>query len=569
MLDFLSGFYLDIVRWILPVLCILIIFFLRISLVPKRQRPRLLAILDIKGFARIPIEQYETTIGRSRTCDIVLPLYVISRQHAVLTMKDIGVFTISDTGSQAGVKVNGEVKKSGATVVFGDEISLAGVEMKLIYPTKADAEALKKEKKYRKYKKDEKRFIPLTMLLINLVQLLGLAELLLVTESKYIPLFSGIMLFMAALMWIYKLVSPKFGVENPSAEITAFFMTSIGFLIVGGAAPESLLKLFITFIMGFTIFIVLTCIMRNLDLVMKLRMYAGIAALLLLAINVIFGTEINGAKNWIDLKFITVQPSELVKILFIFSSAATLQWLLTTKNLAILIAFSITIVGTLFYLGDFGTALIFFMTFILIAFMSTGDVKAIVSICAIAGLGTGFIVIFKSHVINRFVAWRHVWDAAYLNGLGYQMTRTLIAITDGGLLGVGIGNGFLRNVFASDTDLIFGLLCEELGIIIGLCIAACYILLLWGAIRASKNARSSYYSIAACATAGLLIFQAALNIFGSTDVLPLTGVTLPFVSNGGSSMMSCWGILAFITAVLNNRSIKDFKNKESRLAAAK
>ncbi|HIZ16805.1 MAG TPA: FtsW/RodA/SpoVE family cell cycle protein, partial [Firmicutes bacterium] len=120
-----------------------------------------------------------------------------------------------------------------------------------------------------------------------------------------------------------------------------------------------------------------------------------------------------------------------------------------------------------------------------------------------------------------------------------------------------------------DTDLIFGLLCEELGIIIGLCIAACYILLLWGAIRASKNARSSYYSIAACATAGLLIFQAALNIFGSTDVLPLTGVTLPFVSNGGSSMMSCWGILAFITAVLNNRSIKDFKNKESRLAAAK
>lgn len=111
MLDFLSGFYLDIVRWILPVLCVLIIFFLRISLVPKRQRPRLLAILDIKGLARIPIEQYETTIGRSRTCDIVLPLYVISRQHAVLTMKDIGVFTISDTGSQAGVKVNGEVKK--------------------------------------------------------------------------------------------------------------------------------------------------------------------------------------------------------------------------------------------------------------------------------------------------------------------------------------------------------------------------------------------------------------------------------------------------------------------------
>lgn len=71
MLEFLSGFYLDIVRWVLPVLCVLIILLLRVSLVPKRQRPRLLAILDIKGFARVPIEQYETTIGRSPKCQIM------------------------------------------------------------------------------------------------------------------------------------------------------------------------------------------------------------------------------------------------------------------------------------------------------------------------------------------------------------------------------------------------------------------------------------------------------------------------------------------------------------------
>lgn len=563
MLDFLSEFYLSTVRWILPFLCIAIILLLKTGLVPRRRKPRLLAILDIKGFARVPIEQYETTIGRSRTCDIVLPLYVISRQHAVLTMKDIGRFTLTDTGSQSGVTVNGEPQQKGAEVVFGDNISLAGVQMKLIPPTKADADAMKKEKKYRKYTKSETRFIPLAIVLINLVQLLGLVELLLVSEAKYIPVFSGVMLFMAAVIWVYRAVCPKLGVQNPSAEITAFFLTSIGFLLVGGASPDSFVKLFISFLMGFAIFIVLTCILRNLDLVMKLRMYAGIAALALLAINVVFGKNINGAKNWIDLGFITVQPSELVKILFIFAGAATLEWLLTTKNLAILIAFSVTIIGTLFYLGDFGTALIFFITFILIAFMSTGDVKAIVSICTVAGLGTGLIVIFKSHVVKRFAAWRHVWEEAYLNGSGYQMTRTLIAITNGGLLGVGLGGGFLRRIVASDTDLVFGLMCEELGIIVGLCVAACYVLLLWGAISASKNARSSYYSIAACATAGLLIFQAGLNIFGSTDVLPLTGVTLPFISNGGSSMMSCWGILAFITAVLNNRSIKDFKGAKA------
>ena len=114
----------------------------------------------------------------------------------------------------------------------------------------------------------------------------------------------------------------------------------------------------------------------------------------------------------------------------------------------------------------------------------------------------------------------------------------------GGLFGVGLGNGYLKDIFAGDSDLVFGMLCEEMGVIVVVAIA---MLILFARNDATRS-RSTFYSISACAAAGLLLFQTCLNVFGATDVLPLTGVTLPFISLGGSSMMAVWGLLAFIKA---------------------
>ncbi len=113
---------------------------------------------------------------------------------------------------------------------------------------------------------------------------------------------------------------------------------------------------------------------------------------------------------------------------------------------------------------------------------------------------------------------------------------------------MGAGRGWLKNIFAADTDLVFGMLCEEWGLIIALLAVGGLITLSVFAVRATKAGRSSFYTIAACAASSLLVFQSMLNIFGSTDLLPLTGVTLPFISHGGSSMISAWGLLAFLKA---------------------
>ena len=197
-------------------------------------------------------------------------------------------------------------------------------------------------------------------------------------------------------------------------------------------------------------------------------------------------------------------------------------------------------------MSDFGTALIFFVAFLSIAFLRSGDLPSVAFMTAAAGFA-GFIVIhFRPYVANRFAVYRHVWEDTA--GLGYQQTRTLSALASGGLFGQGLGNGWLKHIGAANTDLVFGVIAEELGLIIAVLAVVVVILLALFTVKSSATGRSSFYVIAACATAMIFVVQTMLNVFGSTDLLPLTGVTLPFVSVGGSSMMACWCLLAYIKA---------------------
>ncbi|MFR8915873.1 MAG: FtsW/RodA/SpoVE family cell cycle protein, partial [Oscillospiraceae bacterium] len=136
----------------------------------------------------------------------------------------------------------------------------------------------------------------------------------------------------------------------------------------------------------------------------------------------------------------------------------------------------------------------------------------------------------------------------YASAGGYQQTRAMMCIASGGLFGLGAGNGWLKSVFAADTDRVFAFLCEEWGLIIGLCAVAVIVILAVFTVRSAKVGRSSFYTIAACAAVAILTIQTILNVFGTMDLLPLTGVTFPFLSNGGSSMLASWGLIAFLKA---------------------
>lgn len=384
------------------------------------------------------------------------------------------------------------------------------------------------------------------MLMITLFQLLG-AACVIFAESEInlnlVYIFCGYIM----LEWIYMVIGAiATSTDYFELESLAFFLSGIGLTLCASYSEDYAFKQVLAIAIGLAVYLVMLILLRDVDFASKLSLPAAIGSIGLLLVNLVLAKSVNGTLNWIDLGFFSIQPSELVKVAFILVGAVSLEKLISNTSLTKYVIFCVGCVGALFFMKDFGTALIFFFTFILIAYMRSGDWRTLVLICTGALLGAMLIIYFKPYVASRFTAYRHVWD--YMDDAGYQQTRVLIYSASGGLFGLGIGMGFLRNVYAASTDLIFGMVCEEMGLITALAVLACFIGIAVFALRSARQAGSSFYAIAAVAAAGMLLFQLSLNIFGITDFLPLTGVTLPFVSRGGSSMICSWGLLAYIKA---------------------
>lgn len=357
------------------------------------------------------------------------------------------------------------------------------------------------------------------------------------------------LVLMVATEWVYFLFFYfVFHRRNFELEIIAFFLSGVGLVTVGSQIPSQGFKQYFMILAGIITFIFLTFLLGYVDFCMKIRYVVAGLAILLLLVNLVIAKTHMGARNWIEIGGITIQPSEFVKVAFIFVGSATLEKIQTSKNIIAFIGFSLAVVGSLIVIKDFGTALIFFITFLIIAFMNSGDIKTIILAVTSAAMGGAIVLKYRSNIMHRFEVYRHVWEADNFNSTGYQQTRVLVGLASGGLLGLGIGNGRVRNIGESTNDLIFGVICEEWGYIFGIALVLSFVCIAVSALVNSIASRSTFYSIAAVAGAGMLLFQTALNIFGITDILPLTGVTLPFVSQGGSSMICCWGVLAFIKA---------------------
>ncbi len=413
---------------------------------------------------------------------------------------------------------------------------------------RSNAAAVREDRRRKKYRYVDRSFI---LLLLTIFQFLSCLPVVFEGGQFYATnalCFFGYTVF----EWLYVAVMHfAFKKVNFELEFIAFFLSGIGMTLTASVSKSGHIKQLAAVIIGVVVYDILLWFLQDVKRVMAVRLPLAVFALCFLAGSFVFirfaGSAINGAYNWLVIGGkLSVQPSEFVKIAFIFVGAASLDKLLTSKNIYLYIAFAIGCIGVLFLMRDFGTALIFFFTFLVIAFMRSGDIRSLLFICAGALLGAVLIIYFKPYVAQRFAAYRHVWDN--YDTSGYQQVRTLIYSVSGGLKGLGVGNGRLRYVAAASTDLVFGMVCEEFGMIVAFAIVIAFAIITVYAIRTSRSAPSTFYSIAACSAAAMLLFQTCLNIFGITDILPLTGVTLPFVSQGGSSMICSWALFAFIKA---------------------
>lgn len=576
-LTFLAT-YDAVLRIALPVLALVIILRSARSLLGFRKEPELWAWLRLASGELLPVLHWENVIGRKKTADIVINFSTISKNHAVLSRTEKGGWLIRDIGAKGHVLVNG-VQVESRELNYGDVISLGGMNM-VLEPVSGEEKQMQAQTRTKAGKYHSPG---LTLVLLTLFQLLlALALFLHVDAEDYGAVLLGYGVLIAAqwVLFIGQKIIRRSGFE---LETIALFLLSLGMEVVISKYPGTVNKVLITLGIGVLLFLIVGWTLRDLERAKKFRYVAAVCGILLLLVNLVLGTVRNGAQNWIYIGGFSVQPSELVKVCFVFVGASTLDRIVTKRNLFLFIAYSGFICICLALMSDFGTALVFFVTFLAIANLRSGSFASITLLCSVLLVvavvlllalvldrvfNISFIIDKINYIFNRFSTWGHIWEGDNPTGFGYQQTRSLMCIASGGLFGLGAGNGWLKYVAASETDLVFAFICEELGLVMGAVMIFALAVLVLFVVRSSEVGRSSFYTISASAAVTILTTQAVLNVFGTVDFLPLTGVTFPFVSDGGSSLIACWGLLAFVKAADTRQNASFAVKLESRKEAA-
>jgi cell division protein FtsW (lipid II flippase) len=531
--------FLGFLRWASPALALLILLRCGLPLLTFRREPEIWAWLCMENGKKYAITHWENVIGRNQLCDVVVDFPTVSRNHAVLTRYDDGSWTVSDADSKSGISVN-EQKGKIFALEEGDVICVGGVDMTFRPITARQEQRLAQ----LRTKAASLGSSVANLLLLSVFQLLVCMGFLLngIAEGGVVLGFGGIFVLQWALLAFYA------GINRPSFEVEtiAFFLCTMGMAAIAAVNPDESLKQLLSLGLGMGLFLTVGWSLRDLERAKVIRSYAAVAGILFLLITLLLGKEINGAKNWLIFGSFSIQPSELSKVCFVYAGASAMDRLMDRRNLYSFIIYSVLLCGCLALMNDFGTALIFFVAFLVIAYLRSGSVGTLGLACTALGFAGVLALRVVPHALRRFASWRHIWEVP-LDG-GYQQTRALMCMASGGFLGLGPGEGWAQYLFSADSDMVFATLCEEWGLIMGVLLVGAVVILAVFPVRTASVGRSSFYTIGACTAGGILLTQVILNALGTVDVVPLTGVTFPFVSNGGSSMIGMWMLLAFVKA---------------------
>ena len=546
--DFLSGaktvyvdVYMGVLRYGAPLVVFILLWRCLMPLMLFKREPEIWAWLELADGTRYPLTHWENVVGRSKSSDIRIDLPTVSRNHAVLTRYDDGSWTIADADSKSGVFVNGTPVQICA-LEPEDVINLGGLDMYLT-PISRRQEALQAQ-----LRRQSGRGLDsvANLLLLSIFQCLCCLAFLLTgseeTFSHVLQGFGGIFACQWLLLLFYGIIKRS----SFELETVAFFLCTLGMAVIASSKPHEMHKQLLAMGLGVMLYLLIGWSLRDLERAKRFRYLATAAGIGFLVITLLFGTEQYGAKCWLVIGGMTLQPSELSKVCFVYAGASTMDRMMKKRNIIMFIAYSAGLCGCLALMNDFGTALIFFVAFLVIAYMRSGSVGTIGLACTSLGFAGVIALKIAPHALRRFAAWRHIWEDPF--GAGFQQTKAIMCIASGGVFGLGAGRGLLKRVFASDSDIVFATISEEWGLLIATMTVLCIVALAFFALRCAAMSRSSFYAIGACTAAGIMVTQVILNCLGTLDVLPLTGVTFPFLSNGGSSMLGAWGLLACIKA---------------------
>lgn len=343
-------------------------------------------------------------------------------------------------------------------------------------------------------------------------------------------------------------------------------LLTIGVVTIFRIKPETGIKQLQWAFIGVLLFYATYFVVRVFPNLERYGSLALIVSVLLFLSTLIFGKTVGGSRNWLSLRFVVFQPTEFIKILLMFILGSFYTNYDKYKKYPyasyIIMAIIYFFVLLLFIQRDLGTAVMFMAMYMSVQFIYDPDIKAKLINIALLLLGAIAGYFLFSHVRTRFDIWLNPWNDVY--NAGRQIVQSLFAIAEGGFFGAGIGFGHPELIPVSESDFIFPVICEEMGLFAGFAIILLYILLIYRGIKIALEQEYKFYRILAISATVMISIQAFLNIGGVTKFIPMTGITLPFMSYGGSSILSSFialGILQVASEDLSWKYERDGKHE--------
>ncbi|WP_019134495.1 FtsW/RodA/SpoVE family cell cycle protein [Kallipyga massiliensis] len=343
------------------------------------------------------------------------------------------------------------------------------------------------------------------------------------------------------------IIIQKVSTGDPYPLMIVNMIFSIGIIMIYRIRPDLGVKQMVTYLMAliayFSVYFILKVGQRFWE--GKIIFYYGVT-LLLFVLTLVLGEFLHGAKNWITIGGIQVQPSEFAKIPFAFFVASwfkrydEFQTSLLRKLSLTLATF--LLIGLFFLQKELGTAVVFFAVLLVaqLAYEKNSWIPFMNLVLAVAGLYVAYRIF--PYIQDRFAIWRDPW--ADYNNKGYQVIQAAFALAAGSFFGTGVGLGQPGRVPLGHSDFIFASVVEEFGSMMGICLILLFVILLYRGFKTAMNQERDFYSALALCVVVIFAAQAFIMFAGTMKLIPLTGITIPFLTYGGSSLVSSFALLA-------------------------
>ncbi|MBE5803262.1 MAG: FtsW/RodA/SpoVE family cell cycle protein [Clostridiales bacterium] len=395
-------------------------------------------------------------------------------------------------------------------------------------------------------------------LLSSTVMLFFFSAFLLLFLKDYAWQAAALAVAVPAMIWLGVNLLPRLFPADKLLLSLTNFLCALGVLVLYATNPDYAYQQATYYGVGLVAMVVciyLVRIIKHWKLPVLLLMPVSLA---LLALPLLIGRETNGAKNWFYVGSLSVQPSEIVKL----SLLLIISYFMSRRRLLPWLIFAVGCLGLLMLQKDLGTALMYYGVTLMLFYASSNNL--LLTGVGLAGGAGAAVLGYKmfAHVKKRVAIWQNPWSD--YDNAGYQIVQSLMAIASGGIFGMGLGLGYPQTIPVYHTDFIFSVICEQFGVIFGLCVLLMYVAIIWRGATTAMAARTSFHGLLAMGATLMIGLQTFVIIGGVIKLIPLTGVTMPFVSYGGTSLVSSMCLVGLLQGVASLN--EDDLNEDTRLA---